>query len=137
ASASNDRNNDHNQSPVASVPDAVGGDALPLTVSVPDVVGGSDKALSDLPGGSVPDATGEGASPLTILVPHVVGGSSIDYEVLRLRGGGKSSEEEEGSDGERVAASARISSEYVDDEPDENTGRITGRPTGHGRRVRV
>ncbi|MFM7986087.1 MAG: hypothetical protein ACKPKO_42915 [Candidatus Fonsibacter sp.] len=43
-----------------------------------------------------------------------------------LRCGGESSEEEEGSDGERAAASARISSDNVDDEPDENTGRITG-----------
>ncbi|MFM7985444.1 MAG: hypothetical protein ACKPKO_39630 [Candidatus Fonsibacter sp.] len=58
-----------------------------------------------------------------------------------MRGGGESSEEEEGSggesseeeecsvsDGERAAASARISSDDVDDEPDEHTGRITGAP---------
>ena len=54
------------------------------------------------------------------------------HEVLRLRGGGESSdeEEEEGSvsDGSRDAASARISSEDVDDEPDENTGDIIGVP---------
>jgi hypothetical protein len=55
--------------------------------------------------------------------------------VLRLIGGGgdessAEEEEEEGSasDGERAAASARISSEDVDDEPDQDTGRITGVP---------
>ena len=53
------------------------------------------------------------------------------HEVLCLRGGGgESSEEEEGSvsDGARAAASARCSSEDVDDEPDENTGDLVGVP---------
>ena len=60
------------------------------------------------------------------------------HEVLRLTGGGgdESSEEEEeegsASDGARAAASARISSEDVDDEPDEDTGRITGVPLDMG-----
>ena len=46
-----------------------------------------------------------------------------------MRGGGESSEEEGSvSDGERAAVAAAVSSEDVDDELDENTGRIAGVP---------
>ncbi|MFM7988943.1 MAG: hypothetical protein ACKPKO_57485, partial [Candidatus Fonsibacter sp.] len=84
--------------------------------------------LSGLSQGSAWEADGDSANQHQI------------HNVLQLRGGGESSSSEEGSigessaekgsvsDGERVAASPRISSEDVDDEPDENAGRITGVP---------